>query len=67
VTFSERPIVSFHTRAHGLPAGAVMFGGTLPALGGIRPADRFEMELLDPVLKRRITHAYDVAALPVVI
>jgi hypothetical protein len=44
-----------------------MLGGTLPALGGIRPADRFEMELLDPVLKRRITHAYDVAALPVVI
>lgn len=50
----------------GLPAGAVMFGGTLAALGGIRPADRFEMELVDPVLKRRITHAYDVAVLPVV-
>ncbi|KMO36091.1 hypothetical protein VQ03_21165 [Methylobacterium tarhaniae] len=49
-----------------LAPGTVMFGGTLGAIGGIRPADRFEMALEDPVLKRTLTHAYDIAVLPVV-
>jgi hypothetical protein len=42
-----------------------MFGGTFAAKGGIRPADRFEFELEDPVLKRKITHGYDVITMPV--
>ena len=45
---------------------AVMFCGTVGAIGGIRPAARFEMELEDPVLGRKMTHAYDVVDLPVV-
>ncbi len=49
----------------GLPDGCAMFGGTFAARGGIRPADRFEFELEDPVLKRRIGGGYDVIALPV--
>jgi hypothetical protein len=49
----------------GLPDGCAMFGGTFAAKGGIRPADRFEFELEDPVLKRKIGHGYDVVALPV--
>jgi hypothetical protein len=49
----------------GLPDGCAMFGGTFAAKGGIRPADRFEYELEDPVLQRRIGHAYDVVVLPV--
>lgn len=49
-----------------LPPGTLMFGGTLGAIGGIRPAARFEMEIEDPVLKRRIGHGYDIEALPVV-
>jgi Protein of unknown function (DUF2848) len=49
----------------GLPDGCAMFGGTFAAIGGIRPASRFEYELEDPVLKRSIRHAYDVIALPV--
>jgi hypothetical protein len=48
-----------------LPDGCAMFGGTFAAKGGIRPADRFEFELEDPVIKRTIRHAYDVIALPV--
>jgi hypothetical protein len=44
----------------------LMFGGTLGAIGGIRPAQRFEMELFDPATGRSITHGYDVAPLPVV-
>jgi len=47
------------------PDGCAMFGGTFAAIGGIRPASRFEYELEDPVLKRSIRHAYDVIELPV--
>jgi hypothetical protein len=47
------------------PDGCAMFGGTFAAIGGIRPASRFEFELEDPVLKRRIGHGYDVIELPV--
>jgi len=49
----------------GLPDGCAMFGGTFAAKGGIRPSARFEYELEDPVLKRKLTHAYDVVVLPV--
>ena len=48
------------------PVSTVLFGGTLGAKDGIRPASRFEMELDDPVLKRRMIHAYDVIDLPVI-
>jgi len=48
-----------------LPDGCLMFGGTFAAKGGIRPADRFECEFEDPVLKRAIRNAYDVIPLPV--
>jgi Protein of unknown function (DUF2848) len=44
----------------------IVFCGTIGAKGGIRPAARFEMELDDPVLKRRMTHAYDILDLPVI-
>ena len=57
------------TRYHGsamLPPGTVMMCGTIPAIGGIRPADRFEMEIEDPVLGRRLSHGYQVEVLPVV-
>jgi len=48
-----------------LPDGCAMFGGTFAAKGGIRPAYRFEFELEDPVLKRKISHGYDVITMPV--
>ncbi len=47
-----------------LPPGTAMFGGTLAAIGGIRPSDRFEMELHDPVLDRSLRHGYSIACLP---
>jgi hypothetical protein len=50
---------------NGLPDGCAMFGGTFAAKGGIRPADRFEFELEDPVLQRKISHGYDVISMPV--
>lgn len=57
-------LIQRYTGSAALPDGTVMFGGTLAALGGVRPSRRFEFELDDPVLKRRIAHAYDVAVLP---
>jgi len=48
-----------------LADGTLMFGGTFAAIGGIRGAERFEGELEDPRLGRRITFAYDIACLPV--
>uniref|UniRef100_Q07QN9 DUF2848 domain-containing protein n=1 Tax=Rhodopseudomonas palustris (strain BisA53) TaxID=316055 RepID=Q07QN9_RHOP5 len=48
-----------------LPEGVAMFGGTMPAKGGVRPATRFEIEIEDPVLKRSIRHGYDIEALPI--
>jgi len=53
--------------ASGLPDGTVMFCGTLAALGGVRPAQRFEFEIEDPVGGRRIRHGYDVVFLPVAV
>lgn len=47
-----------------LPQHASMFCGTLAVHGGIVSAERFEMELEDPVLNRSITHAYNVRTLP---
>ncbi len=43
-----------------LPAGTALFCGTIPALLPVEHADRFEVELEDPVLGRRIRHAYAV-------
>jgi hypothetical protein len=47
-----------------LPAGTAMFCGTLAVHGGITPSETFEMELEDPVLRRKITHSYRVKTLP---
>jgi len=49
-----------------LPTGVAMFCGTLPAIGSIRSSSRFDMELDDPVLGRKISHTYTVQALPIV-
>lgn len=43
--------------------GDVMMGGTLPAIGGVRPAARFEFELRDPRAGAALAHGYDVEQL----
>lgn len=58
-------LIAGHAVDGTLPEGTALFGGTLAAIGGIRPASRFDFELEDPVLGRRIRHGYDVAVLPV--
>ncbi len=49
-----------------LPEGAGMTCGTVAAIGGIRPAADFTMELHDPRLNRTLSHSYHVESLPVV-
>jgi hypothetical protein len=63
---TPRDLLSRYDGSPALKAGAVMFCGTVGAIGGIRPASRFEMEIEDPVLGRRIRHDYEVVTLPVV-
>ncbi|OAF19679.1 DUF2848 domain-containing protein [Bradyrhizobium neotropicale] len=63
---TPRDLIRRHTGSSTLPAGTLMFCGTPGAIGGIRPGTRFEMELSDPVLGRKLTHSYDVDVLPVV-
>lgn len=47
-----------------LPETTIMTCGTVPAIGGIRPAKRFIMQLHDPVLERSIKHEYQMQVLP---
>jgi len=47
-----------------LPEETAIFCGTLPLLGKLEFAERFEFELHDPRLQRSIRHAYDIEALP---
>ncbi|WP_179400813.1 DUF2848 domain-containing protein [Burkholderia guangdongensis] len=55
----------FATRGGAFVDGTAMLGGTLAAIGGIRPAQRFEIELEDPVLGRTLKHGYAIETLPV--
>ena len=63
---SPRDLIERYPDGSELPPGTAMFCGTLGAIGGIRPATKFEIELDDPVLGRRMHHAYEVDPLPVV-
>jgi Protein of unknown function (DUF2848) len=61
-----RDLIAGYVREGGaVEEDTVMFGGTLPAIGGIQPADRFDLELEDPVRKLRLTHGYEIRCLPV--
>lgn len=48
----------------GLPPETVLFCGTVPVQGGVRPAAAFEFELRDPRRGRSLRHAYTVDSLP---
>lgn len=57
-------IAGFTGGAAILPDGIGMICGTVGAIGGIRPAPVFAMELFDPVLNRTIQHTYRIEQLP---
>jgi hypothetical protein len=50
-----------------LPAGIVMFTGTIPTIGEIMGADHFTIALVDPKNGRTLWHGYDAAILPAVV
>lgn len=58
-------LIARHRGERSLPKGTIMFCGTLGARGGVRPTREFAFELEDPVLGRKIAHAYRVRTLPV--
>jgi hypothetical protein len=59
-------LVSRYASSAALPDKTLMFCGTLPALGGVRPSQHFTFELEDPVLGRKISHEYRVHSLPAI-
>lgn len=58
-------IARFESEGNHFTDATLMFCGTLPTHGGVRPAERFEMELEDPRDKRRLEHAYEIRTLPI--
>jgi hypothetical protein len=58
-------LIRLYTVGGTLPADTAMFCGTLAVRGGIEGGDLFEMELDDPVLGRKLAHAYAIEQLPV--
>jgi hypothetical protein len=58
-------LIRLYASGGALSPGAAMFCGTLAVHGGIEGGELFEMELDDPVLGRKLTHAYSVEQLPV--
>jgi hypothetical protein len=59
----ERLLKEAERRAAMRRDGTVLFSGTIPTIGGLEYADRFEFELYDPVRHRTIRHAYEVLQL----
>ncbi|WP_028228466.1 DUF2848 domain-containing protein [Paraburkholderia ferrariae] len=75
VLYQEGPVTAMHSpedllarfasRSETFEDGAAMLCGTLAAIGGIRPAQQFEVVLEDPVLGRTLRHAYAVESLAI--
>jgi len=68
LTMIRRPedLIGGYTQGGPLQPGTVMMSGTPPAIGGIRPATRFEMTLCDKAKGREIRHGYDIDVLDMV-
>ncbi|MCY4238631.1 MAG: DUF2848 domain-containing protein [Rhodospirillaceae bacterium] len=49
----------------GLPENWAFFGGTLAAIGGVRPSSALALELHDPIKNRTINHQYQTDVLPI--
>jgi hypothetical protein len=63
---SPDALIAQHAAHFGdIAVGTAMFCGTFAVAGGPRPGSRFEFEIFDPILDRRISHAYAINTLPV--
>jgi hypothetical protein len=62
---APKDLIARYTGGKQLAEGTMMFGGTFGAIGGIRPAPRFDFEIVDDVLGRKISGGYDIVSLPI--
>jgi hypothetical protein len=61
---SPEELIKLYTGGDRLAPGTAMFCGTFAVHGEISYSGTFEMELDDPVLGRKLTHAYKIVQLP---
>jgi hypothetical protein len=61
---SPEELIRLYTGGDRLAPGTAMFCGTFAVHGGISTSGAFEMELDDPVLKRKLSHSYRIVSLP---
>jgi Protein of unknown function (DUF2848) len=61
---SPEELIKLYTGGDKLKAGTAMFCGTFAVHGDISYSGRFDMELEDPVLGRKLTHGYKIVSLP---
>lgn len=59
-------LIEKYSGGNALTVGTAMMSGTPGAIGGIRPASRFDMAIEDPKTGKAIRHGYDINVLPVV-
>jgi Protein of unknown function (DUF2848) len=57
-------LIELYTGGGKLKSGTAMFCGTFAVHGGFSYGGRFEMELEDPVLGRKLVHSYNCQSLP---
>lgn len=57
-------LATYKARSNPDTEGMVMFCGTLPVHGGVKPHARLDFTLRDPVLGRELRHGYTVDCLP---
>ncbi|WP_107496501.1 DUF2848 domain-containing protein [Thalassobius sp. I31.1] len=62
---SIRPLAELCDDA-GFGEGSAMLCGTLGAIGGVRPANKYRMTVTDPVLSKTMQLSYSVSTLPIV-
>ncbi|PTX56389.1 uncharacterized protein DUF2848 [Litoreibacter ponti] len=62
---SIRPLTELYDGAE-MVDGSAMLCGTLPAIGGVRPAQKYRMEVGDPTSGKTIAMTYDVRTLPII-
>ena len=61
---SPEELIRLYTGDDRLAPGTAMFCGTFAVHGGFSYGGRFDMELDDPVLGRKLTHGYRIVSLP---
>lgn len=58
-------LIAAYSGSDAAKPGLAMFCGTLAVHGGVRPMERFDIELEDPKLGRKLTHSYGITQLPI--